>query len=164
MSDDTNGSGDKPKVAQLFPFDGHDPYSLPDPKLKKIIIWTEYGEDPILFKICSIGAHLGYFVAYALLWISWLSFSIGSIVYLSENIGSYYIGVPAAIGLWMLLYKTYLWLRYREASLSSMFERMSFKNMRRTVHKLCCNLGWHRWGHYSDGDFCYWCGKRRDED
>lgn len=33
----------------------------------------------------------------------------------------------------------------------------------RWLRKIPCRVNLHEWGHYADGDFCYWCSKRRDE-
>ena len=32
----------------------------------------------------------------------------------------------------------------------------------RWLRKFPCRIGIHDWGHFSDGDFCCWCSKRRD--
>jgi len=38
-----------------------------------------------------------------------------------------------------------------------------FQKTHRWIRKIPCRFQKHDWGHYADGDFCYWCSKNRDE-
>jgi hypothetical protein len=93
MTKDQESTERTQRVTAIDPLGTIGPY-MHDPKHKNIIIRTELGESPWMFRFCSIGARVGYFLAHVIFYVAWLALCAAIIYLLSQLVGAKY-AMPA---------------------------------------------------------------------